>query len=341
MKVVSALGRIVTVGLFSSALAVAACGGGAASGPGAQSAPTAQEVGSLKFKLGQSQSSKVDQAIQQALVASGYTVVTSGDADVELAPNVTAKPAVMAISINGKQKLDITVVLNASSNGQVLDQATTEFTAAEDDVSPDDVKPLIAALNQHGKIASFARTQQAKAAADAKAASDKAAADQAAKDAAAEAAWKDADPDGCKAPTKADSCRKLEGWLQENPTGKHADEARQILKDSVAKLATLEDDQAWTNAKADDCKAPKQSDDCSGVQNYVTSYPQGGHLAEAKAVLAASAPKVAQLKASENAAQKAADLADCQKDCKQNTCQWLMGSARYGVCVANCFQSCQ
>jgi hypothetical protein len=77
------------------------------------------------------------------------------------------------------------------------------------------------------------------------------------------------------------------------------------------------------------------------VQGYVTSYPQGAHVADAKALLAASAGAIGRLKASESAAQKAADLADCQKDCKQNTCQWLMGSQRYPACVANCFQSCQ
>ena len=115
MRLFGSLGRLVVVGMFATSVAVTACGGGAAQAPGPVT-PTAKEVSSLKCRLGHSQSSKVDQALQAALVAAGYTVVNNGDADVDLAPQVEAKPAVMAISMNGKQKLDITITLNPASS---------------------------------------------------------------------------------------------------------------------------------------------------------------------------------------------------------------------------------
>lgn len=315
------IGHFVKAGLFGSCVAVAACGGGAAAVSATPATPTAPEVTALKCRLGHSQSKQIDTALQSALVAAGYTVVTDrgGDASIELVPTITSKPTMFAIVVNGQKKMDWTVTVNAQAagkDGQLIDQATAQFSDVEADVNAEELKPLVSSLNAHGKLASFARDSEANA-------------------------WRDADANGCASPTSAKSCLKLEAWLAKHDGSPKADEARKILKDAEGKLAALEDDQAWNTAHPDQCKSPTQSSDCNGVQVYMNAHASGGHATEAKQLLQASSPKIAKLKSAESAAQKAQNLSDCRQDCKQNTCAWLMGFSRYNVCVANCVSACQ
>jgi hypothetical protein len=70
---------------------------------------------------------------------------------------------------------------------------------------------------------------------------------------------------------------------------------QRVLTVDIASLQRVREERLWKRVPVDDCRTPKTSRDCRGLQAFLEALPSGDHQAEARAVLEASAPVVARL----------------------------------------------
>ena len=83
--------------------------------------------------------------------------------------------------------------------------------------------------------------------------------------------------------------------------------------------ALLEKDRkAWSEAKAEQCRAPKAATDCDGIDAYLSLFPSGEHAQEAKQILTTSAPVLTPLR--DEAAWTSANLAACRTPESSRAC---------------------
>lgn len=333
---------------------------GSASAP--KAAPVAKEVSSLRTFFVGASAPELNDAVRSALVASGYTLVTSQREPHHLTATVTAtfaaEPSLFAVTVNGVQRTNIrfnvSLVMAVASDKRIVDNASVQFVAPREEVSAEKVQPLISSLASSGRVAQYAREVESKQRAEANAKADaEERARQEKGDAerrrldeqhqADEAAWKDAGSDDCAGPTKPDSCRTLAAWVKAHPKNPHLNEANDIIKKSAERIASLTEEALWKDANVDQCKAPKEGDDCLGVEVYIGKYPTGAHAAEAKEALSKSANKIATLQKAEaqraETEKKKQEKGECRDECKNNRCAAYALSNKYDLCMSRCLRN--
>jgi hypothetical protein len=101
-----------------------------------------------------------------------------------------------------------------------------------------------------------------------------------------------------------------------------------IRQASTAKFDKIYWDTVVSATRIAACKSPSTSNDCAPIERYTAEYPNGMHVAEAKALLASSATKRAQLRKAEVAA-RAQDDAETER----------AGAKRLAI-AKQCYQSC-
>ncbi len=124
-----------------------------------------------------------------------------------------------------------------------------------------------------------------------------------------DANWSSSGAGGCRVPKEVNACDAMVAYLKSRPTGKHASEAAQILKDVEPTLATLRDEADWNEAIGENlsrtnvtiCRAAERSDACAPLERYLGRHPSGAHAAEARSVIQATAKQIAVLRAKETA----------------------------------------
>ena len=110
--------------------------------------------------------------------------------------------------------------------------------------------------------------------------------------------WSKLDKDACAAPKKSDACAPVKAFLKKYPASSHVAEARMIIGKAQPMIEVLEDAEAWAEVNVDGCARPAGRDIvgaenmCDQLQRYVDSYPNGKHVAEAKAALAKGRPAI-------------------------------------------------
>jgi hypothetical protein len=130
-------------------------------------------------------------------------------------------------------------------------------------------------------------------------------------------AWTAAGSAACSAPTKSTSCDGVKGYLRVLPNGKFARVARERLAAAETKLKEFAEAEAWASADAKGCRDSnaKDPDDiraaCVALSNYVKYFPEGGHVADANAILKKQRARAVQLMA-EADRKKAAEEAAAQ-----------------------------
>jgi hypothetical protein len=227
---------------------------------------------------------------------------------------------------------------------------------------------LVSAMANSDRVKALAAEQSAVVASREAAAKAKAE-DEAAKKAAEEAARAEEDASfdrilaSCREPKAAKSCDELKGWYQrsdpkraavrpEKKSGKDmqrdADrraEAGKVLEASKATIHDLADEETWSQLTVGTCK----TGDCMAVSSYVTRFPTGKHVDEARKALAEgervrmeSAERERKQEEAEGRAQAArAQQASCKSKCSTDTCIAYTSEDKKAACVAQCIAECK
>jgi hypothetical protein len=376
--------RILVVGTILFLMSVAAaCGGGenedspppetpASVAPATAPSPA---VAQLKLYVSSPLSTPlatgVSARLQSALAASGYTLVdtesTPHDLTARLAVTATQERSFFSMTVNGRPqvKLRVHASMTVSAAGSVLDQVSTDFESSNNEVSDQNVAPLVSRLNGSSRLARYA-TDQAKLreAADR---AQQAAADQQKRDAedrehAAKEQW-DAVVGDCRAPVNAHSCDSLLAWYQSTgprrqpgstdtylpPPDPKRDEAKKILDAAAPAIRDFADADAWSQVDVGRCTNAATSDDCSSISAYLSRFPNGQHATDAQAAFnrgeakLAAEERLAQQRAAsqQRAAAAAQSVLSCKSDCAQNKCVAYTTDDKKQQCIASCQAGCK
>lgn len=173
-------------------------------------------------------------------------------------------------------------------------------------------------------------------------------------------AWTKLDKEACAAPKKSDACAPVKAFMKKYPASTHVAEARVIVVKTQPIIDALEEKEAWEALTPDDCARPAWRDiggaelACDRIDRYVVTYPNGKHVAEAKAALAKGRPEIkraqdnmARTAREEEAAQRKREQQEAarQKTALQTECNAkcnVMCSRRAnpGMCLSGCVQLC-
>ncbi len=229
----------------------------------------------------------VGSALQNALVQSGFTVVTQQSAahDVELVPHVSvgADDSVWQVVKNGQRRRKYTVRLDVTAGARVLGQFLVDYRGYPGDAPDDDaVGTLVSDFAHSARVARYARELKG-AAAPAQGAGRPSGP---ASDSQDDRDWFAVDTVVCKVPATLDACDGVRGYLEKHPHGSHTSEATRVLTQAVPGLERLrKDENSWQKAGAEDCRQKRTRDACIGVEAYETAYPTGLHAEEARRLL--------------------------------------------------------
>ena len=343
------------------AIAAVGCGGSAPPAEVPAAAPVAKEVSAMKMFVAGAAHGEVTQAVKDALVSHGYTIVMDVKQPHELLVLVAAttgvEPSLFAVEVNGvrKEKLryNVSLTITGAKDKEVIDNATAQFVAVSQEVTQATVEPLFTALTNSGKVARYAQDKKDKKDAEEKAAADTVKRGQEAHVAAMkrrddelqegyETAWKASGSDDCAAAKGHDSCATLVAWMKTNAANPHTTEGAEIIRKSSPQIATLKDEYTWKNATVDACKAPKTGEDCLSVEAYVATFPDGVHAKEAKEIVSKSAPKIVAIQKSEvqraEAEKKKEEKEECKRSCKADL-QWRVMHPQYQTLLGRCIQN--
>lgn len=173
-------------------------------------------------------------------------------------------------------------------------------------------------------------------------------------------AYRKLDRSACASPKKSVDCAPLVAFLRQYPKSAHAPEVRQILENAHSTLTALEDAEAWAETNADGCARPAGRDIvgaenmCDQLQRYIDAYPNGKHVAEAKAAIAKGRPAIkraqddaTRVAREEEAAQKRREQQEAEKarNALRASCNAkcnVMCSRRVnpGMCLSGCVELC-
>ena len=312
--------------LGTSAMAVIpACGGPAMVMP--TEWPTAPTVAiKLNYKANNADAESflgpVEASLTSAFSSAGYTIVQD-EADAQVIGNIT----INSVKDEGlgaiiQTNIDTTswdVRVDASFVGKVdkalVDRSTTEFNKDKGEVDDGAVAYLVVQLNNTKKLHKY----QEKLAAQ----EDK--------------MWKDASVKDCQDALAKNSCDSVDAYLAMYPKGKYATEARKAIEDNALAQELNKEDEVWAAADVDSCKAPTKPDDCDGVVRYLKTYPNGTHLADARAAMKAGEAKLDRLKAAEDATARKERKVRCIKMCRRRYQEYRPSS--YNILVGRCISN--
>jgi len=314
-------------------------------------------------------------AIERALVRAGYRVVATPDEPHELVVqvdvSVTEKQSILTVYVNGQVKKNYTAHASVSLLGEkhVLDVQTFDYDV-DDGPSGDSLSAFVSAVGGRrvsNYLAASGKKRQSEAAAAAATLADeedkKEEAQIARRRAEArkeEASWSQVVLSDCTNPTRVDGCDATKQFLTHFPAGKHAGEARRAVEAGSVLVAQLADERDWLLAQVQQCREPQASTDCEGVSRYVSVHPAGVHVEEARDALGRSQTRRAQLEQSQaqkdardavraeqesakeaakaEREQKAAERAQCKKDCIGNWC-FTLKPGPFEICMDRCIKA--
>jgi hypothetical protein len=230
-------------------------------------------------------------AMRSALASGGYAIVIDRrvgfDLLGQLNVSVAVVPSTVQVRINGVEqaKRRYAVTLSLLADGQLIDQASTQFETDEG-VPPGRLQPIVSALNASSKLLQFARERwegQGTRTEVAKKKPEEAAATSARID--EEKEWNAARPTGCELPASLTGCDAVRLYLAKYPAGVHVEDANRALAAGQPQLEKLQkDENAWQQAGATACRAHTDKDACDGVDLYLVKYPAGIHADDARAL---------------------------------------------------------
>lgn len=171
-------------------------------------------------------------------------------------------------------------------------------------------------------------------------------------------AWAKAEPVRCQAPKEPGDCDPLVRFVAAYGTGPHGAEAKATVDASHATVRQLAEAAAWKLVDVPACARLSDPDAldfaCQPVRTFVTDFPDGRHLGEAKSAIAAGEARAKNIRQQVVARQRAAEAADRQKEAAdeakakaalQNHCQnaCLFECSHHlneGSCLAGCIPLC-
>ena len=121
----------------------------------------------------------------------------------------------------------------------------------------------------------------------------------------------------CAHASQSHECFDLEDLVRVHPT--HPDVAS--WQRTIARMEPTLDRLAWAEIDPSRCirqRDDRDEDDCAKLRSYLERFPNGRHVAQARAALASSAPARA-------ARQRAEEIEDCKKTCASPPLDWGMG----------------
>jgi hypothetical protein len=121
----------------------------------------------------------------------------------------------------------------------------------------------------------------------------------------------------CEKPEAVESCDAIKRELSDYPATAYARELRDLLNKSEPALVALRDAKDWARSYVDDCLAPDEENDCEAVEAYLNDWPQGRFAAEAKKALAKGLPKVRQMIAKREAAERAEEARERAEEARE------------------------
>lgn len=109
--------------------------------------------------------------------------------------------------------------------------------------------------------------------------------------------WKGLYKEGCSNPHAVDACKPVEDFLRKYPGGKHAEDARRVLREAAPAIQHIRDEKAWSGVAPDACSKPRDLTQveaaCAAVRQYLDGFPNGEHAEAARAALKSGEPLVA------------------------------------------------
>lgn len=99
---------------------------------------------------------------------------------------------------------------------------------------------------------------------------------------------------------------RLATYAKQRAESRRRDEERMQAAHEAA------DESAWAAAEASQCAEPRTPSACAGVEAYLAGHPHGEHVAEAKALLDGSKPKLARMQG-DHAAWREANPMNCRR----------------------------
>lgn len=168
------------------------------------------------------------------------------------------------------------------------------------------------------------------------------------------------DKAACASPKRSADCTPLIIFLRTYPKSAHAPEIRQILENAHATLTALEDAEAWAETNADGCARPAGRDIvgaenmCDQLQRYIDNFPNGKHVAEAKAAIVKGRPAIKQHYADQARVAREAEATEKRREQQEaeqarkalrtecNAKCNVMCSRRVnpGMCLSGCIELC-
>lgn len=100
-----------------------------------------------------------------------------------------------------------------------------------------------------------------------------------------------------------------------------AEETARLAAEAAAASKRAAELDAWTHSSSGLCAAPQRGVDCDGVSTFAQQFPGAEHATEARALLAASAVRISELRDDE--AWELADAPSCRKPKAEDACAAL------------------
>jgi hypothetical protein len=156
--------------------------------------------------------------------------------------------------------------------------------------------------------------------------------------------WNRLNTASCTSPSFTWGCMAVEGFLEDYPDSVHADEARKVLATGRPKILVLKDHEMWAMMPVTACSESKSvsaadiDQACELVRGYLTTYPDGAHVAEAKRAVAAGDARSRRLRADAKNAGATVDAAKARRQC-MGSCQSEC-NAKGGPDTSTCFGTC-
>jgi hypothetical protein len=241
--------------------------------------------------------------LESRLRREGFRIARSDepyDLKAEFSIDVRETHGLITVRVNGKEKVGhvAAVRLSVMGDGSAIETAMGEFDVG-DPVEDDAVEPFVAAFKSdavaqyaedlRGRKARQAETHKKEAAAQAKAErkeAARAAEEQVERD---DKAWLEAGTVACKVPSALTDCDAVRSYLVKFPKGRHVDDATGVLSAADPALLKLQkDEKQWRESGAETCRGDVGDDPCAGIDVYVSKYPSGLHIDEARRVRAES-----------------------------------------------------
>lgn len=263
-------------------------------GADTSAAPLTDDVSAMTVRLlpaaGSDAVQQLHAQLGPGLSAAGYTLTTddaaTADLEVKLSMTMTEKPTMMVTVVNGVQQVTYNVVatLTVSGGGKVIDTVSYAFESKNGIIPGGASDALVARMTQSDKVTLFARQRSEQGKAAAVAAEQQEQEGLRRRD---DEAWLAANATACKSPAALDSCKAVQQYLVDFPSGRHASEAQAVLAEARPRLDALQkDENYWTSsAQWQRCEQDARRDACEGVELYIANFPAGLHASEAHELL--------------------------------------------------------